>query len=57
MASNKTAALALERDFHFTYVNIGGFFMQDEASTDPDSFDYVRFELAVSTLLTVVDNN
>jgi hypothetical protein len=46
MASNKTAALSSDLEFHFTFTNIDGFFMQDEASTDPDSFDYVGFGVA-----------
>ena len=42
MAYNKATSVALGRDYHFKFTNMAGFFMQDEASTDPDSFDYVR---------------
>jgi hypothetical protein len=31
-------------DVHFKYTNMNGYFLQDEASTNPSNFDYVSIE-------------
>jgi hypothetical protein len=56
MAYKRTTAVAASRDYHFTFSNTVGFFMQDEAGTDPDSFDYVG-RLTTTALANDPGNN
>jgi hypothetical protein len=42
----KTAALRQGQDAWFTFTNMNGFFLQDEAGTDPGKVGFVSFPKA-----------